>query len=275
MNCMRFQRIISGLCIGFVLVGLNASFVFAAAKPTPVNIFVNDAELSVYDEEVKKDMPALIYNGRTLMPLKKTFALFGLEVKWDAKNQSIEALTDTGKTIWLQIGNKNAKVAGKTVSLDVPARVIDKRTYVPLAFIAQAVGHEAIWDSKLKLVKIYTDGTEFLNLSAIPKAYSNEPNRLNNNIFFDGANGKMITVSKTDLAFDDAINLVSSMLYVQSEDFQLTVNDNTTKIGVYEDKFMGMERCNLIISKSGAVFILEIRGLNVQEATEFTKKFVK
>lgn len=272
---MRFQRIVACMCIGLVLAACNTSVIFAAAKPATVNIFVNDAELSVYDEEVKKDMPALIYNGRTLMPLKKTFALFGLEVKWDAKNQSVEALTDMGKTIWLQIGNKNAKVAGKTVSLDVPARVIDNRTYVPLAFVAQALGHEAIWDSKLKIVKLYTDGTEHLDFAAVPKTYSNVPNRLNNNLFFDGSNGKMIIASKTDLVFDDAVKLVSDMLYIQAEDFQLTIGDSTTKIAVYEDKFMGMERCNIVVSKLDVTFILEVRGMSSQEATAFTKKFIK
>lgn len=272
---MRYHRLFTGLSIGAILILVSITNAYATVKPTPVDIFVNDSQLQIYDEEVKKDMPALIYNGRTLMPLKKTFEIFGLNVKWDAKQKSVEALTDTGKTIWLQIGNKNAKVAGKTVELDVPATVINNRTYVPLAFIAKAVGHEAVWDSKAKLVKIFTDGSEKLNLAAIPKTYSNEPNRLNNNIFFDGANGKTITVSKTDLKFSDALKLVSEMLYVQTEDFILTNDEKNSKIAIYEDQFMGLARTNIIVSGSDAVFILEIRGMSSKEANEFTKKFVK
>lgn len=246
-----------------------------AAAPVPVSIFVNDAEVDIYDQEVKKDMPAYIIDGRTLMPLKKTFELFGLAVKWDAKTQSVEAVTDTGKAIWLQIGNKNAKVSNQAVPLDVPAKVINNRTYVPLAFIAKAVGHEAIWDGTNRLVKIYTDGTEQLNLSVIPKTYSNQPLRVNNSIFFDGAAGKTIAVSKTELGFTDAVNLVSEMLYIQPGDFTLGQNDPAYKIAVYEDEFMGVARSNLIVQKSGAVMILEIRGMTGAEATDFTKKFIK
>lgn len=251
------------------------SMSYAAVKPVPVAIFVNDAQLATYDSEVKKDLPAMIYNGRTLMPLKKTFELFGLTLKWDAKNKTIETLTEKGETIWIQIGNKNAKVAGKTVSLDVPAQIIDSRTYVPLAFIAKAVGHEAQWDGVNKIVKLYTDGTEVLNFAAIPEAFGKTPNRVNDTIFFDGANGKMISITETDLDLTNAVNMMSQVLNIQANDFVLTNTQAGRQIAAFEDQFAGQVRTQLIAEKDAHVFIIEIRGLNKTEATNIVKQLLK
>jgi hypothetical protein len=272
---MKCNKLFIGLNLSLVILLVGAAGTFATVKTVSVPIFVNDAQMDVFDKEVNKEMPALIYNSRTLMPLKKTFSLFGLEAKWNEKEQSVQSTTPDGKIIWLQIGNKNAKVNSKSISLDVPARVIDNRTYVPLAFIAQAVGREAIWDQKNKIVKIYTDGTDQLDVTALPKNYSNVPSRVNNSIFFDATDGKMIAVSKVDLTFGDAVNRVGEMLYVQAGDFTLTYNEQGTQIAVYQDAFMGVDRSNIIVKKSNTVFILEIRGMNSKEATEFTKKFIK
>lgn len=272
---MYFKHTISSLSIGFLVLSLSITSSFAAAKPTPVNIFVNDAQLSVYDAEVKKDMPAIILDGRTLMPLKKTFELFGLQVKWDSKNQTVETITDQGDLVWLQIGNKNAKVGGKTVPLDVPAKVIDGRTYVPLAFIAKAVGHEAKWDAKNRVVNLYTDGTEFINLGAIPKPYSNIPSRVNNRIFFDSGTEKNISVAKSELSMMDTVSTLSNLLFVQSEDFKLTVNTTDVKVAVYEDLFKGVSRSNVVISKSDNVYMIEVRGMSGKEASDFAVKLIK
>lgn len=252
-----------------------SSVSFAAVKPVPVAIFVNDAQLATYDAEVKKDLPAMIYNGRTLMPLKKTFELFGLTLKWDAKNRVIETLTEKGETIWIQIGNKNAKIAGKAVSLDVPAQIIDNRTYVPLAFIAKAVGHEAQWDSANKIVKIYTDGTEVINFAAIPDTFGKTPNRVNNSIYFDGSGGKMLSITETELDLTDAVNMLAQVLNLQSNDFSLTHTLAGRQIAAYEDQFSGLVRTQLIAEKDDHVFIIEIRGLNKTEATNLVKLLLK
>lgn len=254
---------------------ITSSTSFAAVKPVPVSIFVNDAKLDTYDSEVKKDLPAMISNGRTLMPLKKTFEVFGLDVKWDSKNRVIETLTDKGIAIWIQIGNKNAKVDGKTVSLDVPAQIIDNRTYVPVAFIAKAVGNEAKWDSVNKLVRIYTDGSDALNLSAIPTGYNNKPNRVNNTIFFDSTAGKMISVTETELDFAGTIDLMVQMMNLQASDFVVTNAVSGSQIAVYEDVFSGMTRSQLVAEKNGRTFMIEVRGMNSQDATAFVKSLLK
>lgn len=56
--------------------------------------------------------------------------------------------------IILPIGSKTAKINGKTISLDVPAQIINGRTMVPLRFIADAFSSEIQWDQANKIVYI-------------------------------------------------------------------------------------------------------------------------
>lgn len=275
---MYIKQFISGLTITALML-TTASFGAAAkpapVKPTPVSIFVNDAKLDTYDTEVKKDLPALIINGRTLMPLKKTFELFGLKVSWDQKSQKVQALTDIGNAIVLQIGNKEAKVGSKAYTLDVAPQVIDGRTYVPVAFVANAVGHPATWDATNKIVKLYTDGSDLINISALPSVYNKTPNRVNGTTFFDGSGGQMVSVTATPLNFADAIALLSDTQTIQSSDFTIIQNTGTLQIARYSDTFGNMSRNQYVIDKNDKVFIVEIRGLNLSEADAVAKNMIK
>lgn len=274
---MKYRQLVSALMITALM---SAPINFAAAKPapvkpTPVSIFVNDAKLDTYDTEVKKDLPALIINGRTMMPLKKTFELFGLKVSWDQKTQTVEALTDVGNAIVLQIGNKTAKVGAKSYPLDVAPLVIDGRTYVPVAFIANAVGHPATWDATNKQVKLYTDGSDLINISALPSGYNSTPNRANGTTFFDGSAGQMISVTATKLSFTDAIGLLADTQNLQRDDFVILQNTGVLQIAMFSDTFGSLQRHEFVIDKNDKVYMVEIRGLSEADAVKVANSIIK
>lgn len=56
--------------------------------------------------------------------------------------------------ITLPVGSTTATVSGETVTLDVPAQIVDGRTMVPLRFIAESLGMEVHWDNATKTVHI-------------------------------------------------------------------------------------------------------------------------
>lgn len=275
---MKYKQLLSGLTITALMlspISFGAAAKPAAVKPTPVSIFVNDAKLDTYDTEVKKDLPALIINGRTLMPLKKTFELFGLKVTWDQKTQTVEALTDIGNSITLQIGNKQAKVGSKSYTLDVAPQVIDGRTYVPVAFVANAVGHPATWDGANKIVKLYTDGSDLINTAALPSVYNKTPNRVNGTTFFDGSSGQMVSVTATQLKFSAAIALLSNTQSIQSDDFVVIENSGVLQVARYSDTFSNQQRHEYVIDKNDKVYMVEIRGLSQAEADTVAKNIIK
>lgn len=118
---------------------LSTSLAMAATPPT---IYINQNSLVT-------ENPAVIEEGRTLLPLRAIFEAVGQEVVWNADDQSI-----TSGGIWLQIDNPTATVDGEEVTLDVPAKIIDNSTYVPLRFIAESLGKDVNWDGDQNRVDI-------------------------------------------------------------------------------------------------------------------------
>lgn len=93
----------------------------------------------------------VLSEGRVLVPLRAVFQ--ALEAKVDYKDSTITA-TREGRTIQLKPNSSSALVDGKTVSLDAPARLMAGTTYVPLRFVAQALGEEVAWHGSTQTVVI-------------------------------------------------------------------------------------------------------------------------
>jgi len=90
---------------------------------------------------------------RTLVPLRAIFEALGATVDWDGATQTVTAKKDSD-VIKLQIGSNEMTVNGKTVTLEVPAQLINGRTMVPVRAIAEAFGAEVYWDAATRTVKI-------------------------------------------------------------------------------------------------------------------------
>ncbi|MNJ49962.1 hypothetical protein D3C77_452210 [compost metagenome] len=88
-----------------------------------------------YYEVIKK-------NGASFVPLRYMSAELDAEIKWNKETKTITIIDDiTQEEIVLTVGSKQAKVGGKAVTLSEPAFIHeDGKTYVPLRFIAEALG---------------------------------------------------------------------------------------------------------------------------------------
>lgn len=116
----------------------SASLAMAAAPA----IFINGNALA-------SENSALLENGRTLLPLRVIFEALDQQVDWHADDQSI-----TSGNIWLHIDNPIATVNGENVTLDVPAKLVNGVTYVPVRFIAESLGKDVVWDGSQNRVDI-------------------------------------------------------------------------------------------------------------------------
>lgn len=136
---MKLARSILGV---LVLVVIMSSFAYADS----INVTVDG-------EQVQFDVPPMIDNGRTLVPLRAIFERLGAEIAWDGATKTITATKDSTDVV-LQIGNSTANVNGVNIELDVPAKIVNGRTLVPVRFVSEAMGSVVGWNGTTKTVEI-------------------------------------------------------------------------------------------------------------------------
>jgi len=152
------------------LVWLSVGFGAGLAYASGVKVLVNEKELSF-------DVPPVIEEGRTLVPLRAIFEALGAEVDWDGDTKTVTA-TKGAITISLTIGEKTAYKNGGAVVLDVPGRIIEGRTLVPLRFVSEALGAEVEWEASTRTVTITSgesSGSEAVHFSGSEVVHFKDP----------------------------------------------------------------------------------------------------
>lgn len=119
-------------------------------KPNVVNSTI---KVVINGKSVVFDQPPVSENGRTLVPLRAIFEALGAEVLWDGNTQTVTS-TKGGTKISLQLGSTQMYVNGSVVTLDVPAKVINSRTLVPVRAVSEAFGCDVDWDGNTQTVYI-------------------------------------------------------------------------------------------------------------------------
>lgn len=116
-----------------------------------------DSGIKVFVDGVKVnfDVPPMVIEGRTMVPLRAIFEAVGATVSWNAETQMATAEKD-GMTVNLYIGSLYPTVNDSVRPLIVPARIINGRTMAPLRFVGEAFGGTVTWDSATQTIQIYT-----------------------------------------------------------------------------------------------------------------------
>lgn len=99
------------------------------------------------------DTPPIIESDRTLVPLRFIFETLGAKVEWENNTQTA-MVKDDSTAIIFSIDNTVAKVNGVTERMDVPARLINDKTMVPLRFLSEKLGFDVAWNEDERLVTI-------------------------------------------------------------------------------------------------------------------------
>lgn len=88
-------------------------------------------------KELVSDQAPILENNRTLVPIRVITEAIGAEVTYVPGKATI---VTADHTINLTFGSSKAVVDGNTVNMDVPAKVISGRTFVPIRSVAQFMG---------------------------------------------------------------------------------------------------------------------------------------
>lgn len=124
-----------------------------------------DSEISVLlnGEKVEFDnAKPIIYEERTLIPIRSVFEKLDWEVSWDS-NQKMAIISNATTIISITIEDNDMQVYDiaadmqETVALDVPAMIINDSTMIPLRAVCEALGTEVNWNGNTKTVYIDTE----------------------------------------------------------------------------------------------------------------------
>ena len=92
------------------------------------------------------DVPPIIEDSSTLVPMRFLFEQMGADVEWDSETQTATA-TIENKAVTFSIDNVNARINNKPAKMDVPARLVNGKTMVPLRFLSENMGYDVDWDT--------------------------------------------------------------------------------------------------------------------------------
>lgn len=122
--------------------------------------FKNKGEIRANGRPVKFDVPPVIKDGRTLVPVRALTEALGAEVKWDPETNSVTVtLGDT--VIMLVIGDNVIYVNGEPVTLDTQSANVNGRTVLPLRAIVEHLDGQITYDPATNDIDVTlpTDGT--------------------------------------------------------------------------------------------------------------------
>lgn len=96
---------------------------------------------------------SVLKDGRTLVPIRAIAEEMGADVSWDDKDSRVDIVLDDIQ-IKLWINQTLTMVNGEVKIMDVPARMENFRTLVPLRFVAENMGAEVKWNDKTSEAEI-------------------------------------------------------------------------------------------------------------------------
>ena len=141
------------LCIILSILWLVSVSMMTVSAVDNVNVYVNGKLLET-------DQPAVIYQDRTLLPMRAICEALKCEVDWDNVTRTA-TIKNPSTIIAVQINawymskiDREDRENMKTIPLDVPAMTMNDRTMLPVRAVAEALNAEVIWEGSTQSVYV-------------------------------------------------------------------------------------------------------------------------
>ncbi len=131
-------------------VNIEASFK-KAKEEVKIVLTVGSNIATVNGETVTTDVAPVIVNDRTMLPIRFIAEALGAEVEWVETERKV-IITKGDTNIVIFIDGDYAYINGEAVKLDAAAFIEGNRTYLPLRFVAEALGADVVWDPDTRTV---------------------------------------------------------------------------------------------------------------------------
>lgn len=115
-------------------------------------------------EKMEFDVPPMLINSRTMVPMRAIFEALQATVYWNDYNETVVAVSTYGDRIAIPIGSTTVSINDLPYEIDSPAVLVNDRTLVPLRFVSEALDCGVEWDDATYTVNITSanNGTELI-----------------------------------------------------------------------------------------------------------------
>ncbi len=115
------------------------------------------------DDIICFDVDPVIENERTLVPFRAIFESMGCAVYYvEEDGKKIVSARRADDVLMLTIGEDKMYFNGEEIVLDVPAKIKDSRTLVPLRAVSEAFECEVLWYGDTRTINIYSPSNAYL-----------------------------------------------------------------------------------------------------------------
>ena len=121
----------------------------AFAANDDIKVIVNGSELQIAENDTKP----FVEDGRTLVPMRAIFEALGATVEWDDATKTVTSKSDNGN-IEMTVGSDTIKINGADTMVDVPAKIVEGRTVVPVRVISEGLNCKVEWSQETQTVTI-------------------------------------------------------------------------------------------------------------------------
>lgn len=125
---------------------------------TPITGYAGDNIKLLIDQQQVKVAPApVIQNGRTLVPVRLVSENLGAVVNWNEESRTVH-IVKGNRSVLLRVDNRLVDFSENgttTYSLcDVPPKLIENRTFVPLRLVSNALGVSVNWEGNSRTISV-------------------------------------------------------------------------------------------------------------------------
>lgn len=227
------------------------------------------------------DTPPIIEKGRTLVPLRAIFEALGAEVTYSSLTKTVIATKDD-TTITLQIGKNVTEVNDKSHNLDVPAKIVQGRTLVPIRFVSEALGANVEWDGKTKTVYIISTGIPVSTSKPTPTSdetivYTIDVGQADSHLIISGQSAMLID-GGNNADGDEVVKFIKDH-GVKSLDVVIGTHPDEDHIGGLDDVILNIPVKKVITSQEDSTtktysdYVNAIKEKNIQVEYPANQKF--
>ncbi len=193
--------------------------------------------LFVDGNHIKADAEPFIENGRTLVPIRFISENLKNKVDWNSGEKKVTVTPEEEREISkieLVIGSDVAKLYDKDGNikeekLEVPAKITNSRTFVPVRFISETLGTEVNWDPENRVV-IIGDKTKYNSEKFKNEVIAKEPKE------------KSEPVKKQEIKPVAKTNAKTKEFNYGGEKYVPTYTQNRVEVFKKIDKILGVKR---------------------------------